>query len=181
MISTEAVASRQGPADRSGLRSWLNRASLLPVATTEMHAVRPRCRASRGGDPGRGRAAHVSGSRAPTADACPRVTGAWAPSPTMSSSSLKPSLEPYREWFSLQQAERASALSASRDRSALPACAFLRERQRAARALKARPWQGGPWLARRRRCFTRPSTRPPEVCQNRLIRPTSLLIGMILM
>jgi hypothetical protein len=35
MISTEAVASRQGPADRSGLRSWLNRASLLLVATTE--------------------------------------------------------------------------------------------------------------------------------------------------
>jgi hypothetical protein len=34
MISTEAVASRQGPADRSGLRSWLNRVSLLPVATT---------------------------------------------------------------------------------------------------------------------------------------------------
>jgi hypothetical protein len=75
MISTEAVASRQGPADRSGLRSWLNRASLLPVATTEMHAVRPRCRASRGGDPGRGRAARVSGSRAPTADTCPE--GNW--------------------------------------------------------------------------------------------------------
>lgn len=35
MISTEAVASRESSADRSGLRSWLNRASLLPVATTE--------------------------------------------------------------------------------------------------------------------------------------------------
>jgi hypothetical protein len=31
MISTEAVASRQGPAGRSGLRSWLNQAGLLPV------------------------------------------------------------------------------------------------------------------------------------------------------
>jgi len=57
---------------------------LLPAATTEMPAVRPRRRASRDGGPGHGRAASVSGSRAPTADACPRVTGAWAPSPTMS-------------------------------------------------------------------------------------------------
>jgi hypothetical protein len=61
-----------------------------------------------------------------------------------------------------------------------PACAFLRERQRAARALKARPWQGGPWLPRHCGCFTRPR-RARRRCQNRLIRPTSLLIGMILM
>lgn len=39
-------------------------------------------------------------------------------------------------------------VSAETEPGALSACAFLRERQRAYRARKARPWQAGPWLAR---------------------------------